>query len=43
MFESIVGMYNRLSAGVAEGRRQREKQEKDIVELLERVIEKLKY
>jgi hypothetical protein len=32
-----------LSKTISEGRKQREKQEKDIVDLLEKVIEKIKY
>lgn len=32
-----------MSNSIQEGRKNREKQERDIVDLLERVIEKLKY
>ena len=32
-----------MSSSIHEGRKSREKQERDIVDLLERVIEKLKY
>jgi hypothetical protein len=36
-------MYNSLSGSILEGRRVRERQERDMVELLERVIEKLRH
>jgi hypothetical protein len=39
---SIERMYHTLSGALGEGRRGRERQEREVVELLERVIEKLR-
>jgi hypothetical protein len=43
ILSSIERMYNALSGAVGEGRRARERQEREVVDLLERVIEKLRY
>jgi hypothetical protein len=41
--DTIERTYALLNKGIAEGRKQREKQEKDIVDFLEKIIEKIKH